>query len=236
MRVKDKSIIVTGSGGGIGEGIALRLAAEGAKVIVNDINVALGEKVVAAITQAGGTASFFAADVTKSAEVKALVDAAVPDGQIALRAPMAGKLVQFNAQPGQTLAAGSEALVLEAMKMQHGITAPGAGQVVQLCVAAGDFVAEGQLLMTLALVDQAEAAAADAPAHDPALVPDRFGRLVDPAVGAEHEIAVEAAGEPAVVSDGDDGAVKPLEPLLERLGRLQVEVVGGLVEEQHRGT
>ena len=43
-----------GSGGGIGEGIALRLAAEGAKVIVNDINVALGEKVVAALTQAGG--------------------------------------------------------------------------------------------------------------------------------------------------------------------------------------
>ena len=77
MRVKDKSIIVTGSGGGIGEGIARRLAAEGAKVIVNDINVALGEKVVAAITQAGGTASFFAADVTQSAEVKALVDAAV---------------------------------------------------------------------------------------------------------------------------------------------------------------
>ena len=77
MRVKDKSIIVTGSGGGIGEGIARRLAAEGAKVIVNDINVALGEKVVAAITKAGGTASFFAADVTKSAEVKALVDAAV---------------------------------------------------------------------------------------------------------------------------------------------------------------
>ncbi|MEO7401451.1 MAG: SDR family oxidoreductase [Polaromonas sp.] len=77
MRVKNKSIIVTGSGGGIGEGIARRLAAEGAKVIVNDINVALGEKVVAAITRAGGTASFFAADVTKSDEVKALVDAAV---------------------------------------------------------------------------------------------------------------------------------------------------------------
>ena len=76
MRVKDKSIIVTGSGGGIGEGIARRLAAEGAKVVVNDINVALGEKVVAAITKAGGTASFFAADVTKSAEVKALVEAA----------------------------------------------------------------------------------------------------------------------------------------------------------------
>jgi 3-oxoacyl-[acyl-carrier protein] reductase len=77
MRVKDKSIIVTGAGGGIGEGIARRLAAEGAQVVINDINVVLGEKVVAAIVKAGGTASFFKADVTKSAEVKALVAAAV---------------------------------------------------------------------------------------------------------------------------------------------------------------
>jgi 3-oxoacyl-[acyl-carrier protein] reductase len=77
MRLKNKSIIVTGSGSGIGEGIARRLAAEGAQIIVNDINVAMGEKVVASIIEAGGTASFFAADVTKSDEVKALVAAAV---------------------------------------------------------------------------------------------------------------------------------------------------------------
>src|SRR5665647_2707007 len=77
MRVQDKSIIVTGSGGGIGEGIAKRLAAEGAKVVVNDVNVESGERVVAQIKSAGGIASFFAADVTKSADMKALVAAAV---------------------------------------------------------------------------------------------------------------------------------------------------------------
>ena len=44
MRVKNKSIIVTGSGGGIGEGIANRLAAEGAMVIFKDINADRGEK------------------------------------------------------------------------------------------------------------------------------------------------------------------------------------------------
>ena len=77
MRLKNKSIIVTGAGSGIGEGIAMRLAAEGAQVIVNDINVEMGERVVAAIVKAGSTASFFAADVTKSGEVKALVEAAV---------------------------------------------------------------------------------------------------------------------------------------------------------------
>lgn len=77
LRVQNKSIIVTGSGGGIGEGIARRLAAQGARIIVNDINAVLGEKVVAEIVAAGGTASFFAADVTKSDDVRALVAAAV---------------------------------------------------------------------------------------------------------------------------------------------------------------
>lgn len=77
MRVKDKVIIVTGSGGGIGEGIAKRLAAEGARVVVNDINPAGGQRVVADITQAGGRAVFMAADVTQSSEMKALVDGTV---------------------------------------------------------------------------------------------------------------------------------------------------------------
>ena len=77
MRVQNKSIIVTGSGGGIGDGIARRLADEGGLIIVNDINAAAGEKVAADIVRSGGKASFFAADVTRSADVQALVAAAV---------------------------------------------------------------------------------------------------------------------------------------------------------------
>ncbi|HZY18287.1 MAG TPA: SDR family oxidoreductase [Ramlibacter sp.] len=77
MRVQDKSVIVTGAGQGIGEGIARRLAQEGAQVIVNDIDATLGEKVTAAIRDAGGRASFFRADVTRSADMQALVQAAV---------------------------------------------------------------------------------------------------------------------------------------------------------------
>jgi 3-oxoacyl-[acyl-carrier protein] reductase len=77
MRVKDKSIIVTGSGGGIGEGIARRLAEQGAAIVVNDIDPGRGQQVVADILAAGGRASFFAADVTRSDEVAALVAAAV---------------------------------------------------------------------------------------------------------------------------------------------------------------
>ncbi len=77
MRIQNKSIIVTGAGGGIGEGIAKRLAEEGAWVLVNDVNAEGGERVVAEIVANGGKASFFAADVTRSADMKALVDAAV---------------------------------------------------------------------------------------------------------------------------------------------------------------
>ena len=46
MRVAQQSIIVTGAGNGIGEGIAKRLASEGARVTVNDINTVGGQRVV----------------------------------------------------------------------------------------------------------------------------------------------------------------------------------------------
>lgn len=77
MRVSNKTIIVTGAGGGIGEGIALRLAAEGAAVVVNDIRQAAAEAVAQAIRDAGGQASACAADVTQDQDVAALVQHAV---------------------------------------------------------------------------------------------------------------------------------------------------------------
>jgi len=77
MRIQNKSVIVTGSGSGIGEGIAMRLAAEGGRVIVNDINAAAAQRVAEAIRAAGGTAHAVAADVTQGADMARLVAAAV---------------------------------------------------------------------------------------------------------------------------------------------------------------
>jgi len=73
MRLPDKIAIVTGAGSGFGAGIALRFAREGAKVVVNDINAAAGEGVARTIEEAGGTATFCAGDVSRDADVAALV-------------------------------------------------------------------------------------------------------------------------------------------------------------------
>ena len=77
MRLKNKSIIVTGAGSGIGVGIAKRFAEEGAQVIVNDLTAKGGEETVAAIIAAGGKATFQLADVTSADGWKSLVGAAV---------------------------------------------------------------------------------------------------------------------------------------------------------------
>lgn len=76
MRLKDKITIVTGAGSGFGEGIARRFAQEGAKLIVNDINKQGGERVTREIRDAGGSAEFVQADVTRDADWSKLVRAA----------------------------------------------------------------------------------------------------------------------------------------------------------------
>lgn len=77
MRLEGKTAIVTGSGSGFGEGIALTLAREGAAVIVNDVNEDGGNRVTKAIGDAGGRALFVGADVTRADEVQAMIDRAV---------------------------------------------------------------------------------------------------------------------------------------------------------------
>jgi 3-oxoacyl-[acyl-carrier protein] reductase len=73
MRLAGKIAIVTGAGSGFGEGIAKRYAAEGAKVVVNDIDGANGERVAREIVAAGGSAQFCAGDVSSDADVARLV-------------------------------------------------------------------------------------------------------------------------------------------------------------------
>jgi 3-oxoacyl-[acyl-carrier protein] reductase len=79
-RLTGKVAVVTGASKGIGAGIAEELAKDGASVIVNYASSASGaEAVVAKIKSAGGKAKAVHADVSKPAEAKQLMDAAVSE-------------------------------------------------------------------------------------------------------------------------------------------------------------
>jgi len=78
MELKGKTAIVTGSGRGIGAGIALVLAREGANVVINDRTLSTdAEEMVQKIIAMGGKAIGVAADVSKKADVTAMAEETV---------------------------------------------------------------------------------------------------------------------------------------------------------------
>ncbi len=79
MTDKNRVALVTGAGSGIGRAIAHGLAAEGARVVVSDLDEAGGAETVAAIEKSGGKATFVRGDVSKPADCEALVGSAVKE-------------------------------------------------------------------------------------------------------------------------------------------------------------
>jgi NAD(P)-dependent dehydrogenase (short-subunit alcohol dehydrogenase family) len=76
MRLKEKVALITGAGSGIGREAALLFAKEGAKVVAVDMNDAAGKETATAIEKDGGRAVFVHADVSRSADVEAMIAAA----------------------------------------------------------------------------------------------------------------------------------------------------------------
>ncbi len=77
MRLKDKVTVITGAAAGIGLACAKRFAAEGAKVVLSDIDAARGTAAADEIAAGGAEACFVACDVGDKAQVDGLIAAAV---------------------------------------------------------------------------------------------------------------------------------------------------------------
>ena len=77
MQLQGKTAIVTGSARGIGEGVAVAFAREGANVVVNGLTAESCNETVQKIAAAGGKAIGVGADVSKAADVEAMVAAAI---------------------------------------------------------------------------------------------------------------------------------------------------------------
>ncbi len=77
MKLQDRIAIITGAGGGFGEGIAMHFAELGAKVVIADIRAAEADKVAQEIVSLGGNAVAAHVDVTQSAQVAAMIEVAL---------------------------------------------------------------------------------------------------------------------------------------------------------------
>ena len=73
----NRTILITGAGGGLGRSYALAFAAEGANVVVNDIRVEAAQAVADEVIAAGGHAIADSGDITSMAGAQTIIDAAV---------------------------------------------------------------------------------------------------------------------------------------------------------------
>jgi len=71
-------------------------------------------------------------------------------------APMPGRVLSLSVALGERVEAGQRLAVLEAMKMEHEVRAPHAGEIVRVDVAEGDQVDADALLFVIQLEDEAE--------------------------------------------------------------------------------
>ena len=86
---------------------------------------------------------------TEASSVPAQSAAALPEGEIAVVAPMQATVISCDVKSGDLVARGQTVLVLEAMKMEHVITAPEAGTVGVVLAAVGDTLHEGAPLLSI---------------------------------------------------------------------------------------
>ncbi len=77
MEIRDKVAVITGGASGIGRATAMRLAAEGARIVIADLDEAMGKETVRAIESAGGRAALVKADVIEADDARRMLDVAL---------------------------------------------------------------------------------------------------------------------------------------------------------------
>ena len=93
MTLTNRMAVVTGAGSGIGRAIARMMASKGAAVAAVDLDIVTAAETADLITQAGGRASSYQADVTQSAEIDRAVTAAIKElGPLSIMVNNAGIL------------------------------------------------------------------------------------------------------------------------------------------------
>jgi len=144
-RLANKVAIVTGAASGFGRGIAERFAQEGCAVLVTDLAREAGERVAADIRAAGGRAAFAYGDVSVSADVQALLDAALREfGQLDIVVNNAGTthknrplLEVSEAEFDRVYAVNVKSIYLTALHMVPHFRAQGGGCFVNVASTAG---------------------------------------------------------------------------------------------------
>lgn len=134
-----------------------KLIGNQAKVIVNGI--AFDVEMQGTLTEdelpdapavAGGASAPAAKPAAAPAAKPAAASAGTPGKGTPVKAPLPGVVTEIKAPVGTAVKKGDTVLVLEAMKMENNINAEIDGTVTSVCVAQGDSVMEGTVLMTIA--------------------------------------------------------------------------------------
>ena len=90
----------------------------------------------------------------------------VPEGLVAVPAPLQGTIVACNVARGDRVRAGQQVLAIESMKMEHVVAAPSAGVIEDILAGPGDTIFEGEALLHIAPSDDAGAGVEEAEAID----------------------------------------------------------------------
>jgi acetyl/propionyl-CoA carboxylase alpha subunit/acetyl-CoA carboxylase carboxyltransferase component len=134
------------------------------------------------------------------------VEPVAPEGTVPLRAPIQGAIVSISAKPGDLVSAGAQVLIMEAMKMEHVVTAAETGIIREFTVAPGDAVFEASVLAFVEPRTSRDAALSVAASEDlDAIRPDlaelkarealRYDRSREKAVARRHDAGQRTARE-----------------------------------------